>query len=131
MRRGPGHEHADDGAAAVEFALVCGVLVLLLVGMIQFGLIFRSWLAMEHAAREGARAAALWVSDANVQSTVQAMAPGVAMTVSISRPGGQTTGQPVSVTVTHDVPVLTPVMANILGVGATKRLTASATQRIE
>jgi Flp pilus assembly protein TadG len=45
----------DRGAAAVEFALVLGVLVLLVFGMIGFGMILHAQGLMAQAAREGAR----------------------------------------------------------------------------
>lgn len=47
--------HAEDGAAAVEFALVLPVLILLVFGIIEFGLVFNRWLSVTHAAREGVR----------------------------------------------------------------------------
>lgn len=49
----------DDGAAAVEFALVLPILVLFLFAIVQFGLLFSVYNTMVHAAREGARGMAL------------------------------------------------------------------------
>lgn len=48
----------QDGAAAVEMALVLPVLVLLAYGVIEFGIIFSQDLGMGNGAREGARFAA-------------------------------------------------------------------------
>jgi Flp pilus assembly protein TadG len=48
-----------EGAAAVEFALILPVLLLILVGIIQFGIVWSQWQVMEGAAREGARCAAV------------------------------------------------------------------------
>ena len=45
----------EKGAAAVEFALVLPLLVVLLVGIIDFGLYFYNDLAVAHAARDAAR----------------------------------------------------------------------------
>lgn len=50
--RRPRHE---GGAAAVEFALVSGVLFLLLFGMIQYGLWFNDSLSTRQGVREAAR----------------------------------------------------------------------------
>ena len=50
---------ADQGASAVEFALVLPVLVLLVMGIMQFGFIFAASQGLEAAAREGARLASL------------------------------------------------------------------------
>lgn len=49
----------DDGAVAVEFALVLPILVILVFGIIQFGLFFNRQQGVHAAAREGARIAAL------------------------------------------------------------------------
>jgi Flp pilus assembly protein TadG len=50
---------ADRGAAAVEFVLVLPVLVMLLFGIIEFGLYFAQQLSVSNAARQGARFAAV------------------------------------------------------------------------
>ena len=49
----------DDGAAAVEFALIVGVLVMLIFGMLQFGLTFFELQSLRAADREGARLGAV------------------------------------------------------------------------
>lgn len=49
----------EVGAVAVEFALILPVLLLLLVGTIQFGIVYSQYQVMEGAAREGARCAAV------------------------------------------------------------------------
>jgi Flp pilus assembly protein TadG len=50
---------ADDGAALVEFTLVAGLLMLLVFGIINFGLILSFKQDVTRAAAEGARAAAV------------------------------------------------------------------------
>ena len=50
---------AQNGASAVEFALLLPVLVLLVAGIMQFGFIFSASQGLEAAAREGGRVAAL------------------------------------------------------------------------
>ena len=47
------------GAALVEFAIVALLLFTLLFGIIELGLIIKDYLTLSHAAREGARSAAL------------------------------------------------------------------------
>lgn len=59
------HDH-EEGAAAVEFALVTSLLLLLLLGIVQFGIAFFRYQGVQAAAREGARVGAL-------QSTTQSM----------------------------------------------------------
>ena len=53
----------EDGAAAVEFALIAGVLAMLIFGMLQFGLAFFQLQNLRAATREGARLAAVSAPD--------------------------------------------------------------------
>lgn len=63
-RRGGADARNDRGVAALEFALVLPILVLLLLGIMEFGMIFGDQLALTHAAREGARLASVGKYDA-------------------------------------------------------------------
>ena len=56
--------HDEDGAAAIEFAIVASLLFMLVFGIIDFGFGFHTWNGTAHAAREGARQAAV-ESDTN------------------------------------------------------------------
>ena len=53
----------EDGAAAVEFALLLPLLVLLLFGFIQFGTAFNTRIQATNAAREAARAAVIGIDN--------------------------------------------------------------------
>jgi hypothetical protein len=53
----------ERGSAAVEFALVLPVLILLIFGIIDFGRMLSAKIILTDAAREGARAAALVSED--------------------------------------------------------------------
>lgn len=53
------HETRDDGAAAVEFALIAPILLLLLFGIVDFGRAYQAKVELSHASREGARVYAL------------------------------------------------------------------------
>jgi len=55
-RQRPALVSDETGLAAVEFALVAPVFVMLLFGIIIFGVHFGTWLAVNQAAAEGARA---------------------------------------------------------------------------
>ncbi len=66
----------EDGAAAVEFAFIVPLLVLLFFGIVYFGLsIFRQQV-IESAAREGARVASLAGTADEVEAAVDAAATG-------------------------------------------------------
>jgi Flp pilus assembly protein TadG len=62
------------GASAVEFAIILPILVMILFGMFQFGIAYNNWIALTHAAREGARLAAVGNYD---EQTVRDRAPSV------------------------------------------------------
>lgn len=129
----------------MEFALVVTVLVVLLIGVIQFGYLFFQWIELTHAAREGARWAALWHDDGTIatpdttRSKVWESAPGLQsqltdadITIVPSNPSSDDTDDPVTVTVTCDVPIFTPFMQELFGTTTgTFALTSSATMRIE
>jgi Flp pilus assembly pilin Flp len=53
----------QDGAAAVEFALLLPLLVVLLFGFIQFGMAFNTRIQATNAAREAARLAVVGIDD--------------------------------------------------------------------
>lgn len=63
--RPPGLRHREDarGQSLVEFALVLIPLFILLLGIIQFGFIFNTYVTMTNAAREGARTGTIYVYD--------------------------------------------------------------------
>jgi Flp pilus assembly protein TadG len=54
--------------AAIEFALVAPMLLVLLFGIVVYGVYFFTWIAVTHAASEGARAA---VAGLSTQERVQ------------------------------------------------------------
>jgi Flp pilus assembly protein TadG len=63
----------DDGAQAVEFALISIPLLTLLYGLIAFGFVFNEQITATQLAREGARTAAICMSDGSqTQATCEA-----------------------------------------------------------
>ena len=57
IRSGEGNR--ERGQATVEFAIVIPLLLLLVVGLFQFGKVFNYWISLNHLANEGARWAAV------------------------------------------------------------------------
>jgi Flp pilus assembly protein TadG len=73
----------DRGATAVEFALVLPLLLLILMGVVDFGRALNAQVTLTQAAREGARLAAL--KQPNVVSKTQAAATGLSgVTVTVT-----------------------------------------------
>jgi Flp pilus assembly protein TadG len=71
----------EDGAAAVEFAIIVSLLVMLVFGMMQYGLAFFQTQNLRSAVREGARVAA-----------VRGDAPTVKAAIASASAGSLTTG---------------------------------------
>lgn len=91
----------DSGASALEFALVVPILLVLVMGIIEFGFMFQAQLALTHAAREGARLAAVDKYDAaKVVNQAFPLTPSIA--TSPSPPSAAASGDPVSVTLDYN-----------------------------
>jgi Flp pilus assembly protein TadG len=70
------------GSVLIEFAVVSLLLMTLVFGMIEYGLLISERLALQQAAREGARSAAIGETTAAVTTRVLASAAGVTITSS-------------------------------------------------
>lgn len=90
----------EQGASAVEFAIVVPLLTTLLLAIIGFGFLYNNYLAVTHAAQEGARMAA--VGQYSESAVREAAYPVDPSSVTISYPDGNSRGNPVVVTVVHD-----------------------------
>lgn len=83
----------DRGASAVEFALVVVPLLMVIAGIVNFGVVFAQQLALDNSVRAGARAvvvdtgkSATTVTQTQFNST--ALARSLAGTVAVTNPGG-------------------------------------------
>jgi Flp pilus assembly protein TadG len=113
---------ADRGAAAVEFALVLPVLLLLLFGIIDFGRMVHAKVTLTEAAREGARTAALRNSASEARDTARQITDGIG-TVSfptLTTCANQSTVDAV-VEITHQFRFVTPI-GFLIGSGSTTTL---------
>jgi len=89
----------EHGATVVEAAIVYGLFFLALFAVLEFGLAFKNWLSVSHAAREGARAGATYGDDprADIQilrGVAATLAPASItedLRVRIFEPGGEST----------------------------------------
>lgn len=68
----PRSDQVDRGATAVEFALLLPLLLMVVLGIVDFGLALNAQITLTQAAREGARLAAL--KQPNVVTRTQAAA---------------------------------------------------------
>jgi Flp pilus assembly protein TadG len=61
MLRGIGRKNEQTAQAMVETAIMVLVIVLLIMGIIEFGFLFYAYIRVSNATREGARAGSLWL----------------------------------------------------------------------
>lgn len=123
----------DEGQSLVEFALVLPILLLLIMGIIQFGLVLSGYVTISNAAREGARVGIIEQNATSINNkvdeafdtsptlTLTSVAnipdPGVTSNPSIND-NGFTPGQPLSVKVYGDVEIIVPLLDGIFEDGA-------------
>jgi Flp pilus assembly protein TadG len=120
----------ESGSAAVEFALVLPLVLVVALALVQVGLLARDRLLLEAAARAGARAAAVEADDTAILAAALAAAPDLdpsASTLAVARAGAQ--GDPVTVSISYDEPIRVPLIAWLFG--SSIRFTAHATDRQE
>ena len=65
------------GTATVEFALVVPLLLVLLLGIVEFGLLFENFIIAKNAVREAARAGALGAGTSEIEDRVVEVAAGL------------------------------------------------------
>lgn len=126
----------ENGQAMVEFAIVVPVLLMLVLGIIQFGILFNHYLTVTDAVRAGARQAAVSRTLADpagsAEARVRSAASGslsdagdpAALVVTVMSTFAQ--GSDVTVKATY------PYSINLLGVVVKSgRLTSETTERVE
>lgn len=73
----------ERGATAVEFALVLPILLVLVIGIIEFGRAYHVQTTLSNAARDGARVMALQDSATAARATAKDSASGLSLTDSM------------------------------------------------
>jgi Flp pilus assembly protein TadG len=104
-----------DGAAAVEFAVILPLLLLIVAGIIEFGFMFNAQIGVTHAAREGARVAAIGTGDPVAAATGAFTAvPQVSgFSAAVTRSCPNTAGARVDTRVSY-APLVLPISARTL-----------------
>ena len=103
-------KHRERGAVAVEMAMILPLLLLIVMGTIEFGRVFNVQVSLTQAAREGARHAAIHHDDASLDVTGAALAAapslaGLGVAV-VNNASACATGANVTVTTTVTLPSL-------------------------
>ena len=74
---------AESGQSLVEFALVILPLFIILLGIIQFGFIFNSYVTITNSSREGARTATVYMYDRSLSKAQNDLARNTAVRTSV------------------------------------------------
>jgi Flp pilus assembly protein TadG len=127
---------AESGAELIEFGLTLPLLLLLVLGMIEFGFLFREYEVVTNAAREGARIAVLptysttaaartnnatarakqYVANAGLDQTLANVTVGPPVGNVLAAPAtGCVWSVPVTVTYPHPVPFIGGIMRFFTG----------------
>lgn len=125
----------QQGQSMVELALILPIIIIILFGILEFGRIFHSYIIITNAAREGARVAVVGKPDSEITARIREAAPlpqaDTKLHITKLEPNqtARTPGLPLTVEVTYDIDLVTPLFSDILPNPMT--LTAQATMRIE
>jgi Flp pilus assembly protein TadG len=123
----------EKGQSLVEFAIILPILLLLLFGIAEFGIMLNSYLTIQNVAREGARLGIIGGSDVEIISLIRTTSPNLtssdmSITITpseISRRSGDT----LTVTVAYKYHMTVPIISSL--VGNVIVLTAQTSMRIE
>lgn len=131
----------QKGVAAVEFAIILPVLILLIFGIIEFSLLLYDKQVITNASREGARAGIVWkedrIPDGEIMDIVDNYCSNYLITFGATTPPattvartGLSAGDNLTVTVTYDYDFL--VIPNfIASLAGGKTLSAVTIMRME
>jgi hypothetical protein len=125
MQEGDMGTTSERGQSTVEFVLVLPLVLMLLLGLLQVGVMLRDQLLVVSAAREAAREAAVGADSARWLEAGRRAAPGLDLQFGVR--GGRNRGDPIEVVVSahpHQLPVVGGIVKN-------RVLRAAATMRAE
>ena len=97
----------------VEFALTAMLLLLLIMGIFEFGRAYNTWVVVTNGAREGARYAAVGKSETEIVQKVKDATNGLdesKLAVSVTNAQGAR-GDPVTVDVSYEIEIVVPIIA--------------------
>lgn len=109
----------EKGQSFVEFALVLPILILLVLGIIQFGIIFYGQVTITSAAREGARMSSIGKSYDEIETKISDIVSIPFLNVDLDEiqfhPDPRVFGDPVSVVIPASVNIIVPFLDRAVG----------------
>lgn len=109
----------DKGQSLVEFSILLPALLLLLMGILEFGLILNSYLTINNLAREGARLGIVSASNIEISELINNISPNLDKTkliinITPLEEGSRKSGDTIKVEVIYNYQVIIPIISNIL-----------------
>jgi Flp pilus assembly protein TadG len=108
----------ECGQSLVEFAIILPILLLLIMGIIEFGLIMNSCLTIQNASREGARIAIVGAADSDIRNRIISDSPNLQtadLTIDITPvEGSRSSGDTITVAISYNYHLVTPFISSIL-----------------
>jgi len=123
----------EKGQAMVEFALILPVLLLLVMGIAEFGMMFNSYLSVQNATREGARIGIVGASDEEMEERILTTSPSLRkdrMVITIEpESNSRISGDTLRVQVNYDYRMAVPFISTLFG--GNINLSGESSMRIE
>lgn len=108
----------EKGQSLVEFSILLPLLLLLLMGILEFGLILNSYLTINNSAREGARLGVVAGSNIEIKQLINNISTNLStenLIVNITPlDGSRKSGDTLTVEVIYNYQVIIPIISNIL-----------------
>jgi len=143
MRRKLQPNRGERGQTIIEFALIAPMIFLFLFTIVDFGIAIDRRLVLQHAAREGARYAAVHTTAADIQQKTADQAQDIIAAADVTvcyldgDDANSSVGDPgdsarVSALFTYDLAIVGPVLSGLFGGSVTSiDMTPSGTARLE
>ncbi len=108
----------DKGQSLVEFAILLPLLLLLLMGILEFALMLNSYLTINNSAREGARLGIVAGSNIEIKQLIIKISSNLDsenLVVNITPlEGSRKSGDTLRVEIVYNYQVIIPILSNIL-----------------
>ena len=108
----------EKGQSLIEFAILLPLLLLLLMGILEFGLMLNAYLSINNSAREGARLGIVDGSNLEISELITNLSTNLStedLVVNIiPLEGSRQSGDALTVEVIYNYQVIIPIISNIL-----------------
>ena len=108
----------EKGQSLIEFTILLPLLLLLLMGILEFALMLNSYLSINNSAREGARLGIIDGSNLEISELITSISPNLRtenLVVNIlPLEGSRKSGDTITVEVIYNYQVSIPIISNIL-----------------